>query len=119
MQADVIFQDLCHQAVDATPNRPRSIQVSAHSSPPATAVLHQVNLPAQTVDPNQVEHPERRKKEPSEIHPEDVADIVEKLNSGQRVTLLEGLDTEHASDTLEEIDRRCNATSYSLPANNG
>jgi CBS domain-containing protein len=44
------------------------------------------------------------KEELSEIHPADLADIVEKLDSGQRVTLLEGLDTEHASDTLEEID---------------
>lgn len=40
----------------------------------------------------------------SEIHPADLADIVKKLDSGQRVTILEGLDTEHASDTLEEID---------------
>src|ERR1039457_6574050 len=44
------------------------------------------------------------KEELSDIHPADLADIVEKLDSGQRVTLLEGLDTEHASDTLEEID---------------
>ena len=44
------------------------------------------------------------KEELSEIHPADLADIVEKLDSGQRVTILEGLDTEHASDTLEEID---------------
>jgi magnesium transporter len=44
------------------------------------------------------------KEERSEIHPADLADIVEKLDSGQRVALLEGLDTEHASDTLEEID---------------
>jgi Mg/Co/Ni transporter MgtE len=29
---------------------------------------------------------------------------VEELDSSQRVTILEGLDTEHASDTLEEID---------------
>jgi len=44
------------------------------------------------------------KEKLSEIHPADLADIVEKLDSGQRVTILEGLDTEHASDTLEEID---------------
>ena len=44
------------------------------------------------------------KEELSEIHPADLADIVEQLDSGQRVTLLEGLDTERASDTLEEID---------------
>jgi magnesium transporter len=40
----------------------------------------------------------------SEIHPADLADIVEELNSEQRITLLEGLETGHASDTLEEID---------------
>jgi magnesium transporter len=42
------------------------------------------------------------KEKLSEIHPADLADIVEKLDSGQRVTLLEGLDTEYASDTLED-----------------
>jgi magnesium transporter len=40
----------------------------------------------------------------SDIHPVDLADIVEELDSSQRVMLLEGLDTERASDTLEEID---------------
>lgn len=40
----------------------------------------------------------------SEIHPADLADIVEELDSDQRVTLLEGLDPSQASDTLEEID---------------
>ena len=44
------------------------------------------------------------KEELSEIHPADLADIVEELDSAQRVTLLEGLDTEQASDTLEEVD---------------
>ena len=44
------------------------------------------------------------KEELSEIHPVDLADILEKLDSSQRVTILEGLDTEHASDTLEEIE---------------
>jgi len=44
------------------------------------------------------------KEELSEIHPADLADIVEKLDSSQRVSILEGLDIEHASDTLEEID---------------
>jgi magnesium transporter len=44
------------------------------------------------------------KEELSEIHPADLADIVERLDSSQRVSILEGLDTEHASDTLEEID---------------
>jgi magnesium transporter len=44
------------------------------------------------------------KEELSAIHPADLADIVEELDSGQRVTIFEGLDTEHASDTLEEID---------------
>ncbi|MGB9408155.1 MAG: CBS domain-containing protein [Terracidiphilus sp.] len=40
----------------------------------------------------------------SEIHPVDLADILEELDSEQRVTLLEKLEPSHASDTLEEID---------------
>jgi CBS domain-containing protein len=44
------------------------------------------------------------KEKLAEIHPADLADILEELDSDQRVTLLEGLDTEHASDTLEEVD---------------
>jgi len=40
----------------------------------------------------------------ADIHPADLADILEELDSDQRVTVLEELDTEHASDTLEEID---------------
>ena len=40
----------------------------------------------------------------SEIHPVDLADIVEELDSEQRVNLLEGLEPSQASDTLEEID---------------
>ena len=40
----------------------------------------------------------------SEIHPVDLADIVEELDSEQRVKLLEGLEPSLASDTLEEID---------------
>lgn len=44
------------------------------------------------------------KEELADIHPADLADIVEELDSAQRVTLLEDLDTEHASDTLEEVD---------------
>ena len=40
----------------------------------------------------------------SEIHPADLADIVEELDSEQRVTLLEKLEPSQASDTLEEID---------------
>ena len=44
------------------------------------------------------------KEKLADIHPVDLADILEELDSDQRVTLLEGLDTEHASDTLEEVD---------------
>jgi CBS domain-containing protein len=40
----------------------------------------------------------------SEIHAVDLADIVEELDSEQRVNLLEGLEPSQASDTLEEID---------------
>ncbi|MGA2753440.1 MAG: CBS domain-containing protein [Terracidiphilus sp.] len=40
----------------------------------------------------------------SETHPADLADIVEELDSEQRVTLFEELESSLASDTLEEID---------------
>jgi Mg/Co/Ni transporter MgtE len=40
----------------------------------------------------------------SETHPADLADIVEELDSDQRVTLFEELEPSLASDTLEEID---------------
>ncbi len=40
----------------------------------------------------------------AEIHPVDLADILEELDSAQRATILEGMDIEHASDTLEEIE---------------
>lgn len=40
----------------------------------------------------------------SDIHPADLADIVEELDSEQRVSLLEELEPSLASDTLEEID---------------
>jgi CBS domain-containing protein len=40
----------------------------------------------------------------AEIHPVDLADILEELDSSQRATILEGLDTEQASDTLEEVE---------------
>jgi sporulation protein YlmC with PRC-barrel domain/DNA-directed RNA polymerase subunit F len=44
------------------------------------------------------------KEKLSDIHPVDLADIMEEMDSSQRALLLGGLDTEHASDTLEEID---------------
>lgn len=44
------------------------------------------------------------KEKLAEIHPVDLADILEELDSAQRVTLLEDLDTQRASDTLEEVD---------------
>jgi magnesium transporter len=40
----------------------------------------------------------------SEIHPVDLADILEELDNEQRVMIFSELDTEQASDTLEEID---------------
>ena len=42
----------------------------------------------------------------SEIHPVDLADILEELEGGQRVALFNALETEHASDTLEEVEPR-------------
>jgi CBS domain-containing protein len=40
----------------------------------------------------------------ADIHPVDLADILEELDSSQRASILEGLDTEQASDTLEEVE---------------
>lgn len=41
-----------------------------------------------------------------EIHPVDLADILEELDSGQREALFNQLEPEHASETLEEIEPR-------------
>jgi len=40
----------------------------------------------------------------AEIHPVDLADILEELDHDQRVMVFSTLDNEHASDTLEEIE---------------
>ena len=40
----------------------------------------------------------------SEIHPVDLADILEEMDNDQRVMVFSSLDHEHASDTLEEIE---------------
>jgi magnesium transporter len=42
----------------------------------------------------------------SQIHPVDLADILEELEGGQRVALFNALDAEQASDTLEEVEPR-------------
>jgi magnesium transporter len=44
------------------------------------------------------------KEKLSDIHPVDLADILEELDPEQRVTIFDKLDTEHASNVLEEID---------------
>ncbi len=41
-----------------------------------------------------------------EIHPVDLADILEELDHEQRIEIFSALDTEQASDTLEEIEPR-------------
>ncbi|MFA6988977.1 MAG: CBS domain-containing protein [Candidatus Gastranaerophilaceae bacterium] len=41
-----------------------------------------------------------------DIHPVDLADILEELDHDQRLAIFNELDTEHASDTLEEIEPR-------------
>ena len=41
-----------------------------------------------------------------EIHPVDLADILEELDHEQRMAIFSALDTEQASDTLEEIEPR-------------
>jgi sporulation protein YlmC with PRC-barrel domain len=46
------------------------------------------------------------KAELNEIHPADLADILEELEGGQRVALFNALDSEQASDTLEEVEPR-------------
>lgn len=50
------------------------------------------------------------KEKLTDIHPVDLADILEDLGDEQRLALFEGLDTEHASDTLEEIEPRVQRT---------
>lgn len=40
----------------------------------------------------------------SELHPADIADIIEELNNRQRMTILKSLDDEKAAEALEESD---------------
>ena len=42
----------------------------------------------------------------ADIHPVDLADILEELDQTQRLAVFEHLDDEHASDTLEEVEPR-------------
>jgi CBS domain-containing protein len=42
----------------------------------------------------------------SEIHPVDLADILEELEGAQRVALFNTLEAEHATETLEEVEPR-------------
>ncbi len=44
------------------------------------------------------------KEKLADMHPVDLADILEEMAPGQRVEIFEKLDPEQASDTLEEID---------------
>lgn len=46
------------------------------------------------------------KEKLSEVHPADLADILEELDLKQRISVIEELDTQKASQTLEEIDPR-------------
>ena len=41
-----------------------------------------------------------------EIHPVDLADILEELDQEERLAIFSQLETEHASDTLEEVEPR-------------
>ena len=41
-----------------------------------------------------------------DMHPVDLADILEELEPDQRLAIFSELDTEHASDTLEEVEPR-------------
>jgi len=42
----------------------------------------------------------------ADIHPVDLADILEELDQSQRLVVFEQLEDEHASDTLEEVEPR-------------
>ncbi|MGA2502924.1 MAG: CBS domain-containing protein [Anaerolineales bacterium] len=44
------------------------------------------------------------KEKLADLHPVDLADILEEMDPDQRVEVMEGLDPEQASDTLEEIN---------------
>jgi magnesium transporter len=44
------------------------------------------------------------KEKLADMHPVDLADILEEMDPDQRVEIFEKLDPDHASDTLEEID---------------
>jgi magnesium transporter len=44
------------------------------------------------------------KEKLADLHPVDLADILEEMDPDQRVNVMEGLDPEQASDTLEEIN---------------
>ncbi len=46
------------------------------------------------------------KEKLSEIHPVDLADMLEEMDHEQRVAIFKQLDSDHASDTLEEIEPR-------------
>ena len=46
------------------------------------------------------------KEKLTDIHPVDLADILEELDHNQRLAIFNELDTEQASDTLEEVEPR-------------
>ncbi|MFA6448503.1 MAG: CBS domain-containing protein, partial [bacterium] len=47
-----------------------------------------------------------QKEKLKDIHPADLADILEELGHEERMEIFDGLDTEKAADTLEEIEPR-------------
>jgi magnesium transporter len=47
-----------------------------------------------------------QKEKLKDIHPADLADILEELGHKERMEIFDGLDTEKAADTLEEIEPR-------------
>ncbi len=47
-----------------------------------------------------------QKEKLKDIHPADLADIIEELGHEERMEIFNGLDTEKAADTLEEIEPR-------------
>ena len=48
----------------------------------------------------------------NDIHPVDLADILEELEGDQRLAVFKELETEHASDTLEEVEPGYSASPF-------
>lgn len=75
---------------------------------PILPVIHEHIIPWAYIEPLQPELRSLQLKVPrhriSDMHPADIADIIEELNNRQRVAILKSLDDEKAAEALEESD---------------